>query len=100
MPFESTAGKFQQLWRRLEVDLGAEHVLVAEISRQPRQLGVNVHPLVRPGREAMYRESVSELVRARSSPSTRRLHAKVPKQPSDCIRGRCDGQRRGIQPQE
>jgi hypothetical protein len=51
MLFESTTGELQQLWGRLKVDLGAKDILVAEIRRQPRQLGLNIHACMRPSRE-------------------------------------------------
>jgi hypothetical protein len=53
MLFESTTGEFQQLWGRLKVDLGAKDILVAEIRRQPRQPGLNIHACMGPSREPM-----------------------------------------------
>ena len=55
-----------RLRRRLQVDLGADDVLMAEIRRQRRQLGVDIDALVGPGRETMNGEGVAELVRTRT----------------------------------
>ena len=45
---EPCAGQFQQLRRRLKIDLGPDDVLVPEIRRQQRQLGVDVDTVTPP----------------------------------------------------
>ena len=77
MLFKSTTGQIEQLWGRLEVDLGAEDILVAEIRRQPRQPSLDIHTRTRPSREPMNGEGMSELIRTCPDPPTRRLHAKL-----------------------
>jgi hypothetical protein len=58
MLFESTTGQLQQLWGCLKVNLGAKDILVAEIRRQPRQPGLNIHACIRPSCETMNGEGM------------------------------------------
>jgi hypothetical protein len=59
MCFEAAAGQFQQLGGGLEVDLGAEYVLVSEVRGQPRQLGMDIDAGQCPRRQPMDNEGVS-----------------------------------------
>ena len=77
MLFEPSAGQFKKLRRSPKIDLGPDDVLVSEIRRQRRQLGVNVHSVTRPGRESMHGKGMAELVRARADASADRLDAEL-----------------------
>jgi hypothetical protein len=90
---EPAAGQFQKLRRRLQIDLGADDVLVAEIGRQQGQLGVDIDSLVCPSREPMNGKGMTELVRPRTDTSAGGLEAKLTQLPADRIRCRPDRQR-------
>jgi hypothetical protein len=90
---EPAAGQFQQLRRRLQISLGSDDVLVAEIGRQQGQLGVDIDTLVCPSREPMNGEGMAELIGARAGTSAGGLEAKLTQQPADRIRCRADRQR-------
>ena len=94
---EPGAGKFQQLRRRLQVDLGANDVQMAEVGRQQRQLGVNIDALGGPSRETMNGKGVAKLIRARADTAFGGLEAQLTQQPADDLGCRSDRQSRGIQ---
>src|ERR1700675_1633081 len=82
--------------RRLQVDLGANDVQMAEVGGQQRQLGVNINALVGPGCETMNGKGVAKLVRTRTGTACGRLEAQLTQQSADRLGGRSDREPRGI----
>ena len=73
---EARAGQLQQLWSGLQVDLGAEHILVAQISREPRQTRVNILTSERPRGQPVHSKGVPKLVGASANSPAQWLDAK------------------------
>ena len=73
---------------------------MAQVSRQPRQLGVDIDAVLRPGCEPMNGEGMSKLIWTSSDTPTRGLDAEFAQQSPDGERRYRHGQRRPVETHE
>jgi hypothetical protein len=83
MFFKPAACELEQLRRRQQIDLGAENVLVTEVSRELRQLGMDIDAFNRPSCKPVDREGVSKLVRTGADATCLGLHIELSQEPPD-----------------
>lgn len=100
MLFEARACEFQELRRCLQIDLGANEVLVPEIGRKPGELGVNVSTFLRPSCQAVNRERMPKLIWARSDAPLRRLNIEAAQELANSVGRRVGMEWRAVEANE
>ena len=100
MLFEARAREFQELRGRLQIDLGANDVLMPEIGRKPGELGVDVSTFLRPCCQAVNRERMPKLIWARSDAPLRGLNIEAAQELANSVGRRVGMKWRAVEANE